>query len=414
VSAPLSAGPARPVAALAAALLLACAPPPAAPPPQPAAQGLAPAPPRGDEGPRVWLSAQTYHQTAHPYGPGQGRYRFIVLQPAMADRLPQIRAANPGARVLTYMKAGGMRADGDDRPSTGVQIQEAEEGWFLHDLAGQRLEFCDYPGVAAAHLRSPGYRQRWVENVVRRTVADGWDGLMIDDLNLRPGHCLGERGSPLAEHPTDQDYGEAAVEFLAAVAPALREAGLIVAPNVAMNPWEPVHMDQLQRMLPHMTHLVREYWMRWNASAHFRGGAWSATQATLEAAQAAGVGYLALTYGPGAEGHAAGQRYGRGSFLLGWDGASDSAWAYLKQGDGTGPLDDPWGPGFEPDVGRPTGPAVAQGEAWLRPFERGLVAVHPGEGGPVTLELGGTFTDADLGPVTRLRLEGGEARILAR
>lgn len=240
-------------------------------------------------GNRGLLVAQSWDREEAPYGDGAGQYRVIVLQESMARILEEVRAANPDALVLAYQKVGGMRADGGDHPSTGVQTGEAEEAWYLHDAEGNRLEYCDYAGVWAADIGDEDYQQRWLDNVGARLARDGFDGVMMDDVNTFPGHCLGSKGTAIAEYASDELYGDAVVAFMAAVGPALQEQGLVVAPNVAMNPWDDTMRSQTLAMLPSISHLTREYWMRWDDSPNFTGDMWLQTLTLMEDAEAAGV-----------------------------------------------------------------------------------------------------------------------------
>jgi hypothetical protein len=328
----------------------------------------------------------------------------IYLQESMYTLLPEIRAANPEALLLAYQKVGGMRADGGDHPSSGVRTDEAVESWFLHDTDGNRLGYCDYAGVWAANVGDAGYQAGWLAAVRDRVVADGFDGVMMDDTNTFPGHCLGANGTPIAEYPTDEAYGDAVVAFVAAVGPGLRADGLAVVPNIAMNPWDDVMLAQAVAMLPNITHWAREYWMRWNDSENFGGDEWLTTLETMQLAQEAGVGYTALTYGPGVDGPVEGQRYGRASWLLAWDGRSDSAWGYWGDGE------DPWSADWGPDIGLPTEAAIREGDIWLRRYTGGIVVVNAGETDGVVVPLGGVY----LGPeeVDAVTLDHRRGRVL--
>lgn len=366
---------------------------PAPPPPPP--QGL--------------LVAQDWAQREHALGPGAGHLRVIFLQEAMHEDLPAVRAANPDALLLAYQKVGGMRADGGDHASTGVRLDQAEghEDWFLHDADGNRLLYCDYPGVWAANIGSPGYQQAWLEAVEERLLRDGFDGVMMDDVNTFPGHCLGERGTPIAEYPTDEAYGNAVVDFMLAVGPSLKDAGLAVSPNIAMNPWNEVQRAQSEAMLPAVTHWGREYWMKWDDSANFRGDEWASTLDLMVHAQSVGVGFFALTKGPGAEGEAAAKTYGRASFLLAWDGESDSAWGYLD----VSHHDDTWNDDQLPVLGRPQGPSRAVDQGWARDYEHGLVVVNPSDS-ELEVDLERPLLDAEGTPVEALTLSPGTAALL--
>ena len=355
------------------------------------------------------LVAQNWNYSEAPLGDGAGRYRVIYLQASMRSILPQIRAANPEALLIAYQKVGGMRADGGETPSTGVQIQEAEEAWFLHGTDGERLYYCDYEGVAAADIGNRDYQARWLDNVQTRLLRDGFDGVMMDDTNTFPGHCMGERGgTPIAEYPTDAAYGDAVVDFITHVGGALKDAGFVVAPNVAMNPWESVMRSQTLAMLPSITHLTREYWMRWNDSPNFTGDDWLQTLTLMEDAERAGVGFLGMTYGPGEEGVAAGQRYGRASFLLAWDGQQDSAWGYFD-----GDLD-PWTPEWDFAIGTPTAVRTPLGPGWMRPYSHGLVLVNPDDQDTLETALDAPHVDPDGNTVTAVSLAPGQAAILRR
>lgn len=359
-------------------------------------------------GPRGLLVAQSWEREAALYGDGAGQYRVIFLQESMYTLLPAIREANPDAVVLAYQKVGGMRPDGGDTPSTGVQTHEAQESWFLHGPDGARLEYCDYP-VDAADIGDTGYQQRWLDNVRSRLLAHGFDGVMMDDVNTFPGHCLGSQGTPIAEYPTDEAYGDAVVAFMAAVGPELKAAGLLVAPNVAMNPWDDTMRAQTEAMFPSISHLTREYWMRWDDSPSFTGDEWLQTLTLMEDAEAAGVGFLGLTYGPGHEGAALGQRYGRASFLLAWDGTQESAWGYLDE------AIDPYSAEWEPDIGLPDGPRAAVGVGWQRPYTGGLVLVNPDDSASQRFSLDQRYQDVDgdeitLGPGSAAILQAAEGR----
>jgi hypothetical protein len=366
-------------------------------------------PPPPSLGLRGLLSAQDWSREAAPHGEGAGQYRFIVLQESMARILPEVRASNPQARILAYQKVGGMRADGGDNPSTGVQLHEADglhEAWFLHDSEGERLVYCDYPEVWAANIGEAGYQQRWLDNVRERLVRDGFDGVMMDDVNTFPGHCLGSQGTPIAEYDSDEAYGDAVVAFMEAVGPELIDAGLLVAPNIAMNPWDEVMRGQALAIAPNTTQVAREYWMRWDDSANFTGDNWASTLSFYEEVEALGSGFLALTYGPGQEGELEGQRYGRASFLLAWDGVADSAWGYLDE------QVDPWTEEWAIDPGLPLESRREDGVGWRRAYTGGTVLVNADETAAWTFTLDQPHLDGDGNEVSELTLQPGRALVL--
>jgi hypothetical protein len=367
-------------------------------------------PPPPSLGLRGLLVAQDWGREAAPHGEGAGQYRVIVLQESMERILPEVRASNPDARILAYQKVGGFRADGDDNPSTGIQFHEADglhEDWFLHDTAGNRLIYCDYPEVWAANIGHPGYQQLWLDNVRDRLLRDGFDGVMMDDVNTFPGHCLGERGgTPIAEYPTDEAYGDAVVDFMEAVSPSLIAAGLLVSPNIAMNPWEDTMRAQALAIAAQTTHVTREYWMRWNDSENFTGANWESTLTFYEAVEGLGVAFHALTYGPGHEGVLEGQRFGRASFLLAWNGEADSAWGYLDD------QVDPWTNEWAIDPGLPLEDRQADGVGWRRAFTGGTVLVNPHPTDSQTFLLDRLHRDGNGAEVSEVTLASGHAMVL--
>jgi len=329
---------------------------------------------------------------------------------SLYDVLDEVRAANPEASVLAYQKVGGMRDDGGDHASTGVRISEAEdaagEAWFLHDEDGERLYYCDYAEVAASDIGDPDYQTLWLDNVRERLHRDGWDGVFMDDVNVFPGHCLGSRGTAIAEYPSDEDYGAALVEFMEAVGPELIDDGFLVAPNIAMNPWEDWMLTTALDVAGQSSHVFREYWMRWDDSEVFTGDMWLSTLEFYEATEALGVGFMALTYGPGDEGEAWGQRYGRASFLLSWDGEQDSAWGYLDE------EVDPWSEEWEGELGLPTEPRTAVGVGWQRAYSGGMVLLNPDDADRQAFTLDAPYIDHDGAEVDRITLDPGQAAIL--
>lgn len=358
------------------------------------------------------LVVLNWDQRDAPLGAGKGKYRYIVMQDYMFERLPAVREANPNARILAYQNIGAMRSDGGDHPSSGVKVQEAEAGnesFFLHDNDGNRIKFCDYSQLHAANVGDSAYQERWLGNVRSRVVVDGFDGVYLDDVNTFPGHCLGSAGTPIKEYPTDNAYGDAMVSFMHRVGPALKAAGLLVVPNVAVNPWNADQRDRALAILPDVTHFFWEFWMRWLDSGNFTNPNWVPTMQLMSAVESAGVPFLTITYGPGAEGAVAGQRYGCASWLLAWNGVLASAWGYFDAA-----VADPWAESWCGDIGAPVGKMLAEGSGYKRYFTGGVVLVNPESSGSQSFTLNATFYDSAGIGVTGITLAPGDAAILTR
>jgi hypothetical protein len=323
---------------------------------------------------------------------GAGHYRYIALQDSMYTSVPGIRAANPSAKIIVMQFVGGMWPP-DPHPLSGVVSDEVgvHEEWYLHnDSTGARLYY-DGSGatIPAANIGEDSYRFRWLNNVRSRAQADGFDGVHLVGANMRPGYSLGDGGTPIREYRTDDAYAQAMIDFVHYVAPALHAAGLFVIADFGIDAWDvPGRMHAFQA-LPYVDGYEEQFWMRWDTPTDsFSDTSWQAMRQLMVDAQSAHKPLLANTYGPGPAGAAADQRYARASFLLAWDGRSDSAWGF-RPTDTSDPYSNDWGPG----VGTPTADAIAVGGGWLRSYSRGVVIVNPSTGTSQSFDLGGSFHD---------------------
>lgn len=348
-----------------------------------------------------------------------GRYHYVILQSWQSDRIPALRRQNPGIVVLAYenMSATVSYActDGVDRvpnPS-GVgwcDADAAHPDWFLTDARGRRVEFCDYPGLWLMDTGNPAYQAAWLDGAAR-VKSLGFDGVLIDDANqTAAGHLCGRT---LSRYPDDAAYTAANDSFLAAVAPALRERGLLAFPNVALEDWwNDTGLALWNRWVGYASGGVQEYFSKWSHESRAwltdDGGwhqDWTARQRFLAATQAAGKTFIGVTYAPSTDVRS--MRYARASFLADWDGGP-SALAFEP----TDPeAQDPYAGAWTVDLGRPLGPRVKAGAAWRRDFERGTVVVNPSPG-PVTVDLGGAFAADGLGTVTSVSVGSADAVFL--
>ena len=314
------------------------------------------------------------------------RYDYAILNAWDADRIPALRAANPSLKLLVYKNAS-MTVDysvsgGRDNPflTTGVGFASASAThpeWFLRDTAGQRVESAGYSGAWLMDLGSRSYQEAWLASVAAEVRAQGWDGVMVDDVNVTPRWHVG--GRTLAAYPTDASYTAATRSFLARVGPALRAQGALVVPNIYTEwPTGPVvWRDWLQ----FVSGALQEYWTKWGEAStdHFAGADWSYRQQFLALTQAAGKPYLGVTYAPKSDVRS--MAYARASFLLDWNGGS-SALVFEAPGG-----QDPYASEWTAQIGRPAGAKVAVGGAWRRSYTGGSAVVNPSTA-PVTVELG--------------------------
>jgi Hypothetical glycosyl hydrolase family 15 len=339
-----------------------------------------------------------------------GRYAYVEINDYEYGRVAAIHAAKAG-RVLLYAQTqteGPNSCQYDARPSYGVSYCWANQyhpEWFLLNKSGQRAMYTDY-ALYMMDMGSPSYQQQWADSEIATAKRDGFDGVYMDDVNLSPGH--GTDGT-LAKY-TDAQYEAAVQSFVAAVAPRLKAAGLIVSANVGnSNPWDTNALAESEQMARNLSIYNHEFWMRWQEGTPLMTGTeWLTSVQMMEAIEGTGTPFTALTYG--SIGDITAMRYARASFLLAWNGRAGSALMYRPDPD----LVDPYSPDWTTDVGTPAGNRYALGIGWRRQFSGGTVVVNPSAGGSQTIDLGGSYRMPDgsvvstvtLGPASALVLPG--------
>jgi hypothetical protein len=337
------------------------------------------------------------------------RYQYVVLHSDQASLIPTLKAKNPSIKALVYKQAVGTyswaQSGGQDwtaRPS-GVGYVDATNNhpdWFLKDTAGNTIEFSDFPGMWLMDFGDPGYAQAWLQNVLADVKANGWDGVMIDDVNANQRSHVGSR--TIAKYPTYADQKRAMTDFLKVVGPGLTSQGSLALPNIFVE-W-PEGPATWSEWIGYTSGAVQEFWTKWDTGTtqHFVDGDWAYRQGFLTSTQAAGKIYLGISYAPSSDLRS--MRYARGSFLLDWNGGSG---AILFEPGAT----DPWNKAWTIDIGTPTAPKIADNGAWKRSYSGGIVAVNPTSLSK-TVSLGGTFTAADGTSVSSVTLAPATAAIL--
>jgi Hypothetical glycosyl hydrolase family 15 len=357
----------------------------------------------------VWLLLDPGENRHACHSGGVGRYRYIVVQWYMtrdhACPLERIKAANLDAKVLAYQNLGAMIAGPhtDGRPSTCVTQEDAAandaatpgDAWRLHDTAGKVLAFHDeYAYLQPGNIGRATYQARCLHRLAR-IKADGYDGVLGDDVNVYPGHGLGEAGgTPLAEYPTDGSYGDAMVRALRRIGPDAARLGLPLIPNIGADLGTRAHRGRAMGIVRASSGLFTEFWTRWDGAGPGQGdAAWESVATIAQEVQALGKPFIASTYyGPGPHGPAADQQYAAASFWLVWDGRQDSGWGYDLPGDPAAGFSPAWGP----DLGVPLDAArVRVGVGWRRRYSAGIVVVNPSRAASQRFELGAGFRKPD-------------------
>lgn len=334
------------------------------------------------------------------------KYGYIVVRDSMSDKLGELRAAHPEAKILLY-KNVSLTFNQDDcqyapYQGSGLSYCDADpnESWFLHKKGapGQRLLTTDYGNLHMMDVGDSGYQQAWADAVIARlqdAYDDGsgakYDGVFMDDTNLFPGHGVDGQVAEMS----DEAYGEATQSFISNVGEKIQAAGFQAVPNLAVRPWDPADREAAMNVATHVSSINREGFVRYGDSGTLfttdgEAPIWLDEVKFAEDAQAAGAGIQAITYG--SAGDVRGQRYARGTFLMAWDGGEGSALSYRTTEAGS-----EWQPNWTTDVGVPTSRRRSVGQGFQRTYSEGMVLVNPGSSGSQQFELGGSYRDPDSG-----------------
>ena len=327
------------------------------------------------------------------------RYSYVILNSWQAGLIPQLKAANPGLKVLVYKDVaaslsyacnGGV--DNANLPAgLGYCWTDANHpDWFLTDTTGARIEFCDFHGAWQMDVGDAGYQQRWLDNVLGDLRSASWDGVMLDDTNQSETWHL--CGRTIAKYPSAADYAAATESFLARVGPGLRAAGYLALPNIALDDWwTAAGKARWDRWVSYCSGAVQEYFTKWgrDSGRWFTDDGvhddWSLRQALFARAQALGKTFVGVTYAPSSDLRS--MRYARASFLLDWNGGA-SALVFEPT---TPEAQDPYAEQWTTDLGTPTGARVKVGVAWKRTFTGGVVVLNPSPSTTQTVSLDGPY-----------------------
>jgi hypothetical protein len=376
------------------------------------AQPAVTAQPRYDRIVGYFIAKGEHSQLCDGSTPGD-KYAYIVVQWATTHEacgMTQWQRRYPHAKILAYQNFGALIAGPhhDNRPSTLVTQEDAaaHEGWWLHNSAGKRIIFSDYSYLAAANIGDPGWRAQARAHLAR-IKADGFDGIMLDDVNLHPGHGFrAAEGNHSVEYRTDNGYGDATRSAMAVLGPYIKSHGLLAFANVGMDPWIRDQYSRFRSMLANLDGVCREFWMAWRGAGGvpFTGPTWSSTLRVQVDTEAAGRAFLANSYPLTPRDDTRSVRYGQASFWIGWDGEEASGFGYVsglrayKQ--------------YGRVIGAPTAPKRAVGVGWMRRYTAGIVVVNPHPSASQTFTLGRTYKDEDgvsrstvtLGPASGMTL----------
>jgi hypothetical protein len=334
------------------------------------------------------------------------RHGYVILKPSMTDRLQQIKAANPGVKVLMYKNlSASIDYPSNSYLTTGVSHDEADAQhpeWFLRNTSGQRFTFSDHGTLWAMDIGSASYQQRWADNVLASLDDLGFDGVFIDDTNpTMKGHYDTSR---VAKYPTDAAYQAATESALASIGPRIRSSGYEVIANIGhWGEYGAVGRSWLQ----YMDGAMAEHFGKWGTSSgsgYGWEGYWNSQLESLKYAQEHGKEFLAVT--TSATNDAAAARYGWATTLLGAAGKAH----FALHGNYT---TETWFPEYDYEVGEPVGPETRLSNGvHVRLFTNGIVAVNPTSGQLSADLCGGTYSGSGHSHATSIQLGANSGAIM--
>ncbi len=340
------------------------------------------------------------------YNLSQG-YAYVTLHDrtsAWAD-MPALHAA--GTKVLAYKN---IIMAHDDWLMGGMLAGQCNPSWFL-TRAGQRMTSKTWRGLAPdggqnwlMDIGNPDYQDLWAQSVIAACKAHGYDGVHMDDAN--DGFSMGPH---LRYGATDwrwpdkypysaqtwitfegqgysQSYDAAMESFLANVGPKLKAAGLIAMPNMkVMDFWTPHGQAKWQKWCAYCSGACDEYFSKGGETALDDKGirhsysninnGWQTKCRLMELAELDGGKFLGVfTTTPDDK---QSMHYALASWLMHWNGSSESALVYQPNPIGL----DPWNAEWTLQLGKPLALkyALVAGEVYRRNFDYGYAVIntHP-------------------------------------
>jgi hypothetical protein len=295
----------------------------------------------------------------------------------------------------------------------GSELANEHPEWILRDARGQPVYIpwgCSGGSCPqyAADVGNPAFRSHWIAEQVA-TVAKGYKGLFIDDVNMEfrvgdgSGNFVPPRDPRTGREMTYEDWRRYVAEFTEQIRGALRGTEIVhnaiwfaASPECDCDPY-------VRRQLRSADYINVE---RGVNDAGLRGGAGPWSLRTLldyiDRRHEDGQGVLLNAYGVDSD---RGREYGLANYFLisaGMDGIGSHP--------GTSP-DDWWG-GYGASLGRALGRRYEWEGMLRRDFEGGVVLVNEPDSPTRVANLGFPASRLDGTQTTQLRLGGAEGAVL--
>ena len=335
------------------------------------------------------------------------RNGYVVLQAWRLNELRAIKAADPNVKVLVYknLSFAATNAHPTGLSSTGVTLAEAEANpdWFLKNTSGQRFSSGGYSWLWAMDVGNPDYQRRWADNVVGEVQRNGWDGVLLDDVN--PTMKYHYNVASVAKYPSDAAYSAATRSALAQIGPRIQATGkLAIANNACWVEYFSTGVDWLQ----FLSGAMDEMFLKWSTSAGqgYRGESqWTTQLNELKETQRQGKVFIGKTQSSNTD--AAAARYGFATVLLGTQG--NAAFSF---GDHT--VETPIFPEYSLAIGTPAAAEERLSNGvHRRAFSSGQVLVNP-TAATQSVSLGAAYSGSGLTSVSSVTMAPQTGLILKR
>jgi hypothetical protein len=323
---------------------------------------------------------------------------FITLTSGDEDYRTQLRAAGYTGNILQFLVAAEVNGPGPYRDSSvacddtfkplrnGIARTPGDfcrdihpnEGWFLHNGAGERLYVTVGETGVWYHMNpaSAGWREYALGHMLRDLTGAaslGYDGIFLDNVEISPVRALTQLDNSdnvLAEFSTNQEFVAAWVTYLSGISEGLREYGPLWADMVS----DTNDGDSWQAYLPYLDGVMSPAF-----ATGYNGlsvGKWMNGVEQVESALASGKGVVAVGIGPRDDEQL--QQFAFASYLLATD-AQHSFFRYVSN-DSNADFSSFWlFPNYDLVLGQPLGERYRIGLNWRRDFQCGHVIVEPAQ-----------------------------------
>jgi Hypothetical glycosyl hydrolase family 15 len=305
------------------------------------------------------------YQTASGYD----RFEYVVVSRHVAREAARL----PGTS-LVYTSGKAVQGAW----STGVPFSTARDnGWLLKGADGEYVSGGN--GSFVADVGNEDYQRAFAKNVSTLLRRSRSDGVFIDDV---VADVRSETHVFPPAYSTQRAWEAAMVDFVAYVGRDLKRRGYYVLVNAVKFVQQDARSDTgrltrefWSRLAPSVSGLLMEFWLQNPVDLKTRGlgsewfQQWPGWQALISAAQRRGADFFGLMYGERTNRRA--MRFGRGSFMLDWNGKGGAFVFHVADGS------DPFNTAWVRQLGSPVASKVRRAwGVWQRRYERGVVVVN--------------------------------------